>query len=359
MFKSLIKRLLPHSDVKISNATSVKDTSIETSHNIDLNEYFVDSLVSPEQRYRDEFYDVLFGEVQHNKEQDELSIQVAVKVEQVLKKPALILDALPVLPASLSKIVEHLGNDNFDANVVIELLKNEPMIAAKVIKLANSSFYNRSNKEVTDIKSAFMQLGSYGLSKGVIDGFLSQLVPQSDVYFQHYGQLIWQHSLATGAIARELINHSHCSEQSQQAYLIGLISNLGDIVIYQIMVEAFKYAHPDCLPDSRLFRQIISRHSKRITYVIAQNWRLPASILRPLELQTKLKSADKLALVCGKYPVSCFIFEARIISKLQLRMDANLTEFEALKTQALRLVHSEQARSYIQEMAVASVCEGS
>ena len=359
MFKSLIKLLLPHSDVKKSKSTSVKISPSKTSHNIDFNDYFIDSIISPEQRYRDEFYDVLFGAVQPNKEQDELSIHVAIKVEQILKKPALILDSLPVLPASLSKIVEHLGNDNFDANVVIELLKNEPMIAAKVIKLANSSFYNRSNKEVTDIKSAFMQLGSYGLSKGVIDGFLSQLVPQSNLYFQHYGQQIWQHSLATGAVARELINHSHCSEQSQQAYLIGLISNLGDIVIYQLMVEAFKYAHPDCLPDSRLFRQIISCHSKYITYAIAQNWQLPASILRPLELQTKLKSADKLALVCGKYPVSCFIFEARIISKLQLRMEANSTELEELKAQALQLVNSEQARSYIQEIGVASVCEGS
>lgn len=359
MFKSLIKRLLPHSDVKKSNSNSVKFSSGKASHNIDLNDYFINSITSPEQRYRDEFYDVLFGAVQPNKEHDELSIQLAMKVEQVLKKPSLILDSLPVLPASLSQIVEHLGNDNFDANVVIDLLKNEPMIAAKVIKLANSSFYNRSNKDVTDIKSAFMQLGSYGLSKGVIDGFLSQLVPQSNLYFQHYGQQIWQHSLATGAVARELINHSHCSEQSQQAYLIGLISNLGDIVIYQLMVDAFKYAHPDCLPDSRLFRQIISRHSKRITYAIAQNWQLPASILRPLELQTKLKSADKLALVSGRYPVSCFIFEARIISKLQLRMEANPTEFEALKEQALRLVNSEQARNYIQEMLVASVCEGS
>ena len=46
----------------------------------------------------------------HNKEQDELSIQVAIKVETRIKKAVeIILDSLPVLPASLSKIVEHIG----------------------------------------------------------------------------------------------------------------------------------------------------------------------------------------------------------------------------------------------------------
>ncbi|MGB0834832.1 MAG: HDOD domain-containing protein [Psychrobium sp.] len=356
MFKSLIKRLLPKdSECKRSASYAQSATAMtweQKMRGIDLSQYFQNELSTPEQHYRDEFYDVLFGKVSQNNQQDDLSLQIAVKVEQVLKKPEFILDSLPVLPASLTTIVEHLGKDEFDADVVVELLKNEPMIAAKVIKLANSSYYNRSNKEVTDIKSAFMQLGAYGLSKGVIDGFMSQLVPQTDLYFQHYGQQIWQHSLTSGAVARELINHSHCSEQSQQAYLIGLISNLGDIVIYQMMVEAFKHAHPDCLPDSQLFRQILSRHSKRITHAIAKHWQLPASILRPLELQTKLHSADKLPLVSRKYPVSCFIFEARIISKLSLRLEANVEDAEELKAKALNLVNSSQAKDYIHEMSV-------
>lgn len=347
----MVKRFFPAvKKSPVNSSDNMSNFNDKIYRNIDLTEYFAQEVSSPELQYRNDFYDVLFGQTKLNKKQDELSLYIAAQVERILKKPEFILDSLPVLPASLAKIVEHLGDDNFDAQVVVDLLKNEPMIAAKVIKLANSTYYNRSNKDVTDIKSAFMQLGTYGLTKGVIDSFMSQLVPQSNLYFQHYGQSIWQHSLTSGAIARELINHSHCCEQSQQAYLIGLISNLGDIVIYQIMVEAFKFSHPDCVPDSWLFRQIINKHSKRITYAIAKHWQLPESILRPIELQTKLKSAEKLPLVRNRYPMSCFIFEARIISKLAMRMEAKKQDANELKTQALALVDSHQAKSYIKEM---------
>lgn len=350
MFKSLIRRLMTRGRVE-GVAQPTTGISPQSLHYLaDYTDYLTLVNQSPVQQYRDQFYDVLFGKVSANKPHDELSLYVAQEVEKILADPEIILDSLPVLPASLNKIVAHLGRDEFDPSVVVDLLKNEPMIAAKVIKLANSSFYNRHNKEVTDIKSAFMRLGSYGLSKGVIDGFMSQLVPQSNLYFAHYGKKIWQHSMNTGTIARELINHSHCSEESAQGYLIGLISNLGDIVIYQVMVEAFKFAHPNCMPDSGLFRQIISKNAKRLTYAIAKHWQLPTGILRVLELQMKLKSVNHLEVIYGKYTVSCYIYEARIISKLKLRMEDGQTDFDELKEQANAMVHTQEARNFIAEM---------
>lgn len=359
MFKSLIKRLLPSTSHSSSNvikspskqaARQYINKNESSQHLVDYSEYFINTLLSPVELYRDQFYDILFGKAKISKQDDELSIYIAMKVETILSKPELILDDLPVLPASLTQIINHLNNDEFDAHLVVDLLKSEPMIAAKVIKLANSPYYNRTNRQVTDIKSAFMQLGAYGLSKGVIDGFMSQLVPQSNLYFQYYGKRIWQHSMATGMIARELIDHSHCKTQSAEGYLIGLICNIGDIVIYQVLVDAFKYSHPDCVPDSWLFRQIITKHSKKLTYAIAKHWGLPESILRVLELQTKLRSSEQLSVIYGKYTVSCYIYEARVISKLKLQLEESTMNRDELKMQACALVHSREALNFINEL---------
>lgn len=236
-------------------------------------------------------------------------------------------------------------------SILILLLNNEPMIAAKVIKLANSSFYNRNGKDVTDLKAAFMKLGANGLSKGVIDGFVSQLTPQSNLYFQFYGKKIWQHSLNIGTITRALLEDSEDSAKAGQGYLTGLICSLGDIIVYQFLVEAFKHSHPDCSPDSWLFRQVITKNAKPLSHAIAEHWELPKEILTTLHRQTLLKSKQQLAILVDKDKVSCFIYEARVISKLMLALDEPGCDLNAEKQKALELVYSQQAIRYIETIA--------
>ncbi|WP_114327078.1 HDOD domain-containing protein [Candidatus Colwellia aromaticivorans] len=72
------------------------------------------------------------------------------------------MENLPVLPVSLAKVIEQLNDEEFDTEVLISLIQQEPVIAGKVIELANSSYYNRNNKNITDLKSAFMLLGANG-----------------------------------------------------------------------------------------------------------------------------------------------------------------------------------------------------
>ena len=194
------------------------------------------------------------------------------------------------------------------------LLQQEPVIAAKVIQLANSPFYNRSGKEITELKAAFMQLGVDGLSEGVINGFISRLIPQSDIYFRFYGQKMWRHSLYTGEIARQL-ELVHNKEFASQAYLTGLLANLGDIIIYQLMTEAFTKVHPDAKPGSGLFIQLLRQHGKNLTYFIAKHWQFPKPILDVLAMQAKLRSSSLLAACQQQNAIACYVYEARLIKR--------------------------------------------
>ena len=220
-------------------------------------------LVSLEEEYQLKFYNFLFGQSPPTQQHDELSLYIASQVENVLNSPNSVLESLPILPNSLTKILEQSAKDDFDTDVLLKLIQEEAVIAAKVIELANSSYYNRRNKEITDLKSAFMLLGVNGLIEGVINGFVSKLVPQSHIYFKQYGNKIWQHSLSTGVIAKELIAKSSGESESAQGYLIGLICNLGDMIIYQLLIEAFSFVHPDCQPNSFAFKELMFKNSKK------------------------------------------------------------------------------------------------
>tara|TARA_B110000211_G_scaffold72209_1_gene83713 strand:+ start:17752 stop:18879 length:1128 start_codon:yes stop_codon:yes gene_type:complete len=302
-----------------------------------------------EEQYQQDFYDYLLGpsptaDSAHN---DELSVLITEKIESLLKSPKLILDSLPTLPLSLTKIMAQLNNDDFDANELIKLIQQEPAIAAKVIELANSSYYNRQSKEINDLKSAFMVLGVQGLSEGVINGFVSRLVPHPSIYFRQYGQKIWQHSLCTGVTAKALVAKSSLKAHAAQAYFIGLIANLGDLIIYQLLIDAFAVVHPDCQPNSALFKNMMAKNSKKLTYFIAKYWNFPHSILEVLALQEKVKKSALLPALHKKMPIACFIYEAKVISELQMRLTQQKIADDYLKEVSTSLIFTEQATEHL------------
>ena len=307
-------------------------------------------LISKEEKHQKEFYDFLFGQSPPTAQHDELSLHIAGQVEQLLKNPKSILENLPILPVSLTKILEQLNDREFDTEVLIELIQQEAIIAAKVIELGNSSFYNRRNKEITDLKSAFMLLGANGLMEGVINGFVSKLAPQSPIYFKQYGNKIWQHSLSTGIIAKQLLTKSQYKSDSAQGYLIGLICNLGDMIIYQLLIEAFSYVHPDCQPNSFAFKDLMFKNSKKITYYIAKHWNFPSSILDALALQAKLTKSSMLSPLFVKRPIACYIYEANILSELEMRFEHNEIDENGLIEAIDLLVFSEEAQQYIKNL---------
>ncbi|MCJ8273339.1 MAG: HDOD domain-containing protein, partial [Psychrosphaera sp.] len=277
MFRKLLEKLFPSlSDKTKANVFYFEETrkaALEAEENcageqISANDPIM--MMTNEQRHMLAFYDCLFGQSSLNQQPDELSEYVANKLEILLTKPAVLLKSLPILPASLTQVLTAISGDDFNVDELVDLIEHEPAIAAKVIELANSSFYKRGSKAVTDLKSAFMGLGRDGLVEGVINGFVGKMTPHAKVYFRQYGDKIWHHSFRTGLISKQLISASAQKEHAAEGYLIGLIANLGDMIIYQLMIDAFAVVHPDCQPDSWAFKNLMITHSRRLTCLMAR-----------------------------------------------------------------------------------------
>lgn len=324
---------------------------VKTPHNVESKPPVAETL---EEKYQKAFYDYLFGETQHNQTQnqqhDEISHYVAEQVEKLLANPKHILKSLPVLPVSLSKILEQLNTSEFDTDLIITLIQEDPLIAAKVIELANSAYYNRSHKDIRDIKAAFMLLGANGLMEGVINGFVSRMAPQKNIYFKQYGAKIWQHSLSTGIIAKALLHKTQYKSDAAEGYLIGLICNLGDMVIYQLLVDSFSFVHPDCQPNSFAFKDLMYKNSKKITYHIAKHWNFPSSILDALAIQAKLTKSSMLGPLFQKRPIAGYIYEANILSELEMKMAEDDVDDTTIEETKNKLLYSDEAKYYVEQL---------
>jgi len=358
MFNTLVKRLFSSLSQKQQpnyfyfEEKQMLDKEIEKSNEggSQKDSAYCQVITSIEDKHQKAFYDVLFGESSSDLPEDELSIYITEKIELLLLNPITILDTLPILPASLSQILEQLNNSEFDTDSLMALIEQEPAMIAKVIELANSSFYNHTSKEITNIKSAFVILGVNGLLEGVINGFLSKLTPQTFTSFQLFGNKIWHHNLTTGAITKELLTNSVAKQNIAEGYLIGLLSNLGDMIVFQLLMEAFTYVHPDCQPNSSAFKALLCKKSKKLTYYIAQYWKFPKSIVNILALQTKLTKSSMLPSLFNQHSLACYIYEANLLSEFEIRLEHSPLDESDITEMKNDLICSDEAKTYLDNL---------
>ncbi|OQQ09902.1 HDOD domain-containing protein [Vibrio splendidus] len=270
-----------------------------------------------------EFLDYLFGESRLRTESDPFSDFVACQIERLIRSPKALLNELPVMPASVTTLMAELQSDEFDVDALLRVIEREPSMAADVIKLANSAFYKRGEKQVTDLKTAFLNMGSQGLVEGVVNSYMKNFTPGNNIYWRHFGEKIWNHSVQTASFSKELMKDSSSQEDQAAAYFVGLIRNLGKMIIFQMMVEAFKHVDPSVPPNSLALKRLMNSYSIRLTYTIAKFWELPESVLTAIGYQESIRYE------CT--PLGQAVFEANYLSELCYLLEEQTIEVEQFK----------------------------
>jgi len=103
-----------------------------------------------------------------NAEIQRFSQQIAADVAG----PELELPSYPVIALRAQRV---LTDPNVGLEPVIKIIGSEPMLAAKIIMMANSVALNRSGKQVADLRTAITRLGFDSLRTAAVGFALSQL----------------------------------------------------------------------------------------------------------------------------------------------------------------------------------------
>lgn len=291
------------------------------------------------------FYDYLFGDSNKTAKHDPLSIFVSNKINQLIANPELLLADLPVMPASVAKVISLLENDGFDLPEMLKVIEQEPVVAADVIKLANSAKYKRGDKQITDLHRAFMCMGADGLQNGVLQSYIKKFSASSNLYFKQFGEKIWAHSFNSAQYSQKLAEHYLSSDEANTVYLVGLVRNIGAMIIFQLMLEAFKHVDPDARPNSANFKWLMADQSLNLTIAVAKHWNLPARIIDMLAVQTK-DAKDQV-------PGALSVFEANIISEVKSLLDGRRITSETYQ----KYLEAKLVRDYSKQFALSLLPE--
>jgi HD-like signal output (HDOD) protein len=127
-----------------------------------------------------------------------------------------------------ARIMAALGKPEIDAQEIVTLLKRENVLAARVLRVANSPYYGQP-KTIATIDRALLVLGVSGVrgiaAAACLDRTLNRGASRSLLDMR----AVLRHSLAT-AMAAECLARIRCPSLIAEAFMAGLLHNLGILV---------------------------------------------------------------------------------------------------------------------------------
>ena len=142
---------------------------------------------------------------------------------------------LPSLPLVLQELIASFNNANLDTVSLAHKIEHDQGLSAKVLRMANSSFYGLPRK-VGSIQDAVTVLGfdtvrSLVLSTGMIHAF--QHLPHSQFDRQAY----WQHCFRVATISHTLTQKLH--QAQPLAFTAGMFCEIGQLILDLCIPQQF------------------------------------------------------------------------------------------------------------------------
>lgn len=246
------------------------------------------------------FYDVMFSNRSQSLNTLESRTMASIKgslstIEEINKK----IRPLPVLQLKLMQIID---KPNVHYMEVADLINQDPTLSVRVLNIVNSAQYS-AGFEIKDLGTAVARLGIGGVAEIASSLLMKSIQPPKPIYYKLYGKQIWVHSLHTAYLCKGFA--SAMGEEEFSGYFLGLIHDVGKILVFDCLVDALAISDPDDEPGSVEFREYITEASLEISALVAKEWGLPANICEALEQQcsavtTPLAVALRCANACAE-----------------------------------------------------------
>lgn len=195
-------------------------------------------------------------------------------------------ESLPILPQILTQLEELIQDPDTHASEIAKLIESEPVIAGRVLKLANSAYYASGRSEVHGIQMAVNRLGFETIRQLVYSVVLPNLFDLPD-YFYH--EQFWRHSFTVATMTRELLEKFKGGdveeEDLQVAYLAGLMHDIGVLVFISAIPEEYQEA-TDLSRDAGIGLDLVEEnafgisHSELGGFFVEKSWELDERMVR-------------------------------------------------------------------------------
>ncbi|NLX18502.1 MAG: GGDEF domain-containing protein [Desulfobulbus sp.] len=202
---------------------------------------------------------------------------------------------LPTLPALASKLLELTACEETTLAEIAHVITQDIALSTKILRVANSAFFVFPQK-ITSINQAVSVLGTSAVRSLVLSfSFLSIGKQQRHTLFNL--EQFWERSLIQ-ATAAKLISEQVPNMDAEEAFTIGLLQNIGKLVLAITMPHAYdkvlehlqkqpvppenNSSHDITATERELELRYIGATHTEVGYHVAKIWQLPENLLLPI-----------------------------------------------------------------------------
>jgi putative nucleotidyltransferase with HDIG domain len=174
-------------------------------------------------------------------------------------------------------VVVALEDPDVDLDDVARLIETDQGLTSQILRLANSAFYS-GRGAVTRVTVALVMLGAVVTRSAVL---ASSLLDPRQITVRGFMEHALGCSVAAGALARVT-----GLAEPEDAAIAGLLHDLGKVVLWKEMPEAFAYVVARAESEQRSFREV-EREVLGIDHAdvagwLVERWRFPATLAEPI-----------------------------------------------------------------------------
>jgi len=153
-------------------------------------------------------------------------------IEKILDR----IGELPAMPGAVAEVLEKTNSPDVEMSDVSEIIERDPGLAAKILKVSNSSYYGMK-QFVGTIKLALVILGVREVRNIVLGISVFETMKGAD---NNVGvvQSIWENSLNIGGFAKRLTGHLQLGLQGEE-FIAGLLADIGKMIMLRELGDEY------------------------------------------------------------------------------------------------------------------------
>ncbi len=191
---------------------------------------------------------------------------------------------LPTLPSVAIRLLEISQDPDTETKDVIDIIKTDPAISAKILKSTNSSFFGFSSK-VTSVDRAVPLLGTTVVTSLALSFSLVEAAMTSGPMVKHYNAY-WLQSLVQG-ITAETLSEGSTEGLDCEYFLTGLLMDLGRLAMLKTISQEY-WAVLERASVQRCNLHDVESELLGINHVevgmkLMENWNLPETLLNAVK----------------------------------------------------------------------------
>jgi DNA-binding response OmpR family regulator len=208
-----------------------------------------------------------------------------ISFSQLNAKLAELSTVLPVSKTALD--VYHMTRgDDWQVSQIGAAIQRDGSLAAEVLRIANSSLYNRAGRRLINLDEAVLRIGQnrigeLALTSNLLAALMPGMLPWLDA------ELTWKRSMAAGIIVESLVEMGGHGDIEEGLLLSAIMQPLGRVALGMLFPKLYEVMIRNCGQTGVTLQEeernmFPTSHAEVMAHLLS-TWRIAANVFLPLK----------------------------------------------------------------------------